>query len=327
MIISNSKKGVIAYLSRSNAKDINDLKRSLALLDTHFNDRFHYPVVIFHEDFKDDLIENVKRSSRSLLKFEKIEFKLPKFIDQNEIPKVIYVNNYPFSIGYRHMCRFMSMTIFQHPVIREYEYLWRLDTDSFILGKINYDIFEFMKLNGFIYGYLTIEKDKPEAIQNLWVMTKNYIDNLKITPKYLDRFISDGKWDMSYYYTNFEISKINFWLSEGPSRFFEYIDNLGGIYKYRWGDHVIHLLTLSIFAEKNKVFKFTDIPYQHQKFITNFSVKEISIHNGELFKKMILLIFTPILKLSKCLMIRFKFFKNIMEIYVPIRILRRIWTS
>jgi len=320
-----SVKAVITYLSRSRARDIEDLKRSLSLLDINFNDRFNYPVLIFHEDFNDSLIEDIRKSTRSKLKFERIKFELPSFLNNKEIPKIVYANDHPFPIGYRHMCRFMSMLIFCHISVKNYDYLWRLDTDSFLLDKIDYDVFEFMKTKNLVYGYLTIDKDTPDAVKGLWEATKNYIEKNNISPTFLNKFIFNGDWDMSYYYTNFEISKIDFWLSKGPLNFFTYLDQTGGIYKYRWGDHVIHLLILSIFAQENEVHKFSDIAYQHQEFINNYVVIKNDNIDIALSKKIKFVIY-PILKLLKYFFNKSNLFKKLLESILPIRLLRMVST-
>ena len=263
--------GVIVYLCRSTDGDITDLKRSLSLLDRHFNDSFKYPVIIFHEDFGERLMDNIRKCTSSNLKYEKVNFEIPSFLDSTEIPEHINVNGYKFPIGYRHMCRFMSELIFQHPAVQQYRYLWRLDTDSFLLDTIKYDIFKAMEQNDYIYGYLHIIKDEPGAVIGLWEATKKYIEENKINPTYLWNFMSGDEWDRSYYYSNFEISRIDFWTSGEALKFFNYIDSTGGIYKYRWGDHVLHLLTLSMFVAENRVHKFADIAYQHKDFINNFT--------------------------------------------------------
>ena len=43
--------------------------------------------------------------------------------------------------GYKHMCRFQSILIYQQPIIAELEYKFRLDDDSLVTSLIEYDIF------------------------------------------------------------------------------------------------------------------------------------------------------------------------------------------
>lgn len=268
----NIIKAAIAYLVRSTKKDIASLKRSLSLLDANFNDQFNYPVIIFHEDFNENLMEDIRKATRSDLKFEKVKFEIPDFLNREEIPEFVYVGELEFPIGFRHMCRFFSGLIFQHPALRDYDYLWRLDADSFLRGKIDYDVFRFMHKHNYMYGYIAILKEHPEVAEGLWDITKKYIEDNNIQPIFLHKFTPDGVWDRSYYYANFEISKLDFWRSDEFLKFFDYIDRSGGIYKYRWGDTIIHFLAISIFVPENQVHKFSDIAYQHQNYVNNYSI-------------------------------------------------------
>lgn len=304
-------KAAIVYLARSRSKDINELKRSLSLLDMNFNDEFKYPVIIFHEDFDEKLMANIRKSTHSDLNFEKILFETPDFLKKEEIPEIIFVDGFGFSMGYRHMCRFFSGTIFHHPALKDYNYYWRLDTDSFLLDKINYDIFKFMQERDLEYGYIHINKDEPDAIKGLWDATKKYIEDNNIKPKFLHKFTPNGNWDRSYFYTNFEISKLDFWRSDEFMNYFNYLDKAGGIYKYRWGDAPIHLLAISMFVPDNQVHKFSDIAYQHQGFVNNYSSSQEKASKLEYLKSKIKTMF---LKLSNYLKRKSNLYRKFLKI-------------
>jgi len=74
-----------------------------------------------------------------------------------------------------------------------------------------------MEKQGFIYGYLeTNIKDAPKFVIGLWDLTKAFIQKNNIQPKFLNKYLDkNGEWDRSLFYTNFEISKLDFWRSEG----------------------------------------------------------------------------------------------------------------
>lgn len=54
-------------------------------------------------------------------------------------------------------------------------------------------------------------------------------------------------------------------------KYFDYLDKLGGIYIYRWGDHVIHTLGIAMFMPENQTHRFRDIAYRHQVFVQKSS--------------------------------------------------------
>lgn len=306
----NSVKAAIFYLSRAKSRDINDLKRSLYLLDKNFNDKFHYPVIIFHEDFTQSLMNELHSSTRSQLHFEQVKFEVPDFLDKKDIPEYVFAGGFEFPIGYRNMCRFMSGTVYKNPSLRDYKYYWRLDTDSFILDDIDYDVFDFMEKNQLVYGYIHIMEEEPEVIVGLWEATVEYMNKNYIQPQFLDKFIRNGEWDKSYYYTNFEISNLDFWRSQEYMDYFDFLDHKGGIYKYRWGDAPIHLLGVSMLVPEEKVHKFSDIPYQHQQFINNYSVKPSM---KRILKRRTVEMLTPLWKLSNVMKLRSKTYRKILN--------------
>jgi hypothetical protein len=308
---SSQIKAAIIYLARSRKKDIADLARSLSHLDTNFNDRFKYPVIIFHEDFSQSLMESLRKNTHSNLQFEEIRFQIPGFLNKEDIPEFIYVDGFEFSIGYRHMCHFFSGVVYGHPSLGNYDYLWRLDTDSFIMDRIDYDIFQFMEDKKYIYGYIHIMKDEPDAVKGLWETTKKYIKDNNIEPSFLKKFQQNGEWDRSYFYTNFEISKKHFWLSNEFMNYFNYLDKSGGIYKYRWGDAVIHLLAISMFLQENQIHKFSDIAYQHQGFINNYSLEKDRFTK---LKNIKLTMMTPFVKLSNILKRKSDLYRKIIKL-------------
>lgn len=64
--------------------------------------------------------------------------------------------------GYRTMCRFYGGLVFHSPLVREFDYYWRVDGgDSRITWKDSYDLFASMQNAGKRYGYRGIAKSGP----------------------------------------------------------------------------------------------------------------------------------------------------------------------
>lgn len=265
---TNTKlRAVIVYMARSTEGDIRNLKQSLALLDKNFNDRFHYPVMVFHEDYTDDLKAEIRRSTRSEVLFGLLEFSIPEFIPRDEIPDKILGR---FGIGYRHMCRFFSGMMYRHPAMQDFDWYWRLDTDSFLLGKIGYDLFRYMESHDLWYGYMAMLAETPAVVEGLWEATQSYIRGRNITPTMMGQLLDEnGAWNYLYYYNNFEICSLAFSRSAAYTDYFEYIDKLGGIYKNRWGDAPIRTLAVSMLAPPEKVHQFTNVPYAHAGYYSH----------------------------------------------------------
>ena len=267
-------RAAIVYISGSEKQDIMDLKKSLRYLHKNFNNRFQYPVIIFHEDFSEDLLKDIQSAVKPRLRFKKIHLKTPDHIDEEKIKEII--KDKSWYLGYLNMIRWCSKDFFLHQVMENFDWYWHFDTDSFLVRKVNYDVFAYMEKNNFNYGYQTIMIEKPYACENFWETTKEYIKSRKIKPTFLDKYLNKGEWDRSYYYADFEISKLDFWRSDKYMNYFDYMDKSGGIYKYRWGDTLFHSMAVFMYMDESETHQFTDIGWKHQRYINDPS--KLTIH-------------------------------------------------
>ena len=253
--------GCFCYLvNHSGGNSVSNCVKSLRLLYGNYLKEFPTPVFLFHES---GLTENMKavliQSIPSKLTFIPIEFSVPTHV--NEI-------NQSCRIGYMHMCRFFANEIFYHPVLNDFEYYCRLDTDSYILSPVKSNIFEDVKTEGILYGFINDSiKDLPQFTEGLWPLADDFLKRHPEIPRY-SRLYSDIT-ERSLYYTNFEICKIS-WFKDNPWKlFFDEIDKNGGIYKHRWGDHTIRYIGVRSFVPSNQIKRITNIHYSHQGIENN----------------------------------------------------------
>ena len=271
----------ICYLIQSSKKSVNKLIKSLKFLKKNFLNQFPYPVILFIEDdFRNEWKEIIRNSTGISCRFENVTFSIPDHVQKKDV--IQHIKKYGFPIGYRHMCQFFSKGIYEHPALEEFKWYWRLDDDSFILDRIQYDVFSFMKEKNYLYGYNKIYNDSIWCTTTLWEKVESYINKYSIKPYFLNKFIKNGIWDRSLYYTNFEISCLDFWKSEQYKKFIDHLDQSGGIYFYRWGDAPIHLLAVSIFLQEKQVHKFDDIAYIHLPFIHLANSRNVSTYMNAL---------------------------------------------
>ncbi|CAF0942493.1 unnamed protein product [Adineta ricciae] len=73
------------------------------------------------------------------------------------------------SMGYRLMCRFWTYDVFYHPAVREggYEYLMRMDDDSYFADDTKEDLFVYMKRKDLDYGYRALYSEPIEPLKLL----------------------------------------------------------------------------------------------------------------------------------------------------------------
>ena len=244
-------KAAIYYLVQP--QRINLLVKSLHSLDTYFNDRFRYPVIIFHEhDFTGEDVQKVRNATTSDLFFQNISFTRPNFITR-PIPSD------KWGLGYRHMCRFQCKLLYQQPIVEHLDFIWRLDDDSSIKSDIKYDIFRFMSDHDIMYGYNIVCGDSPSKVANLRKNATLFIEQNNISTQFFDKWPKNGM-----FYNNFEVSSMKLWMSRGYQDYIRMIDDAGGIYYHRWGDAPIKSIAVSIFVPLNKTHCFRDFQYRHQ---------------------------------------------------------------
>ena len=247
-------KAAIHYLIQSDHASIQTLSKSLQSLDRYFNDKFHYPVILFHEEHLTDAVKRVlKYSSNSDLIFQNVTFSVPESI-QNDV----VTNLFGKTIGYRHMCRFQAIGIYDQPIMRRLDYAWRLDDDSFIRSDIPYDIFRYMSDNDLTYGYIQKNYESRRRSRHLWTFVQNYIQENKIATQFFH------EWPIrQQYYNNFEVSATKLWRSKEYQDYVHAIDRSEGIYLRMWGDATIKSIGVSMFVPVNKTHYFCDIGYDH----------------------------------------------------------------
>jgi hypothetical protein len=248
----------IVYLVRSSQNDIILLKRSIDLLKINFMGLDKVDILIFHEESLRPAISLIKTFSDNI-KFEEIEFYLPEHYKKFDIPFEFphpFVPNMSFSMGYRHMCRFFSGEIFKHPLIKKYDNFLRLDTDSFI-HKMDFDLFDFIERNKIYYGYVEegVQYDDPGVTKGLWDLARGINPHMNIE-------------ENKMYYTNFEVCNVNWFSVEDYMNFYERIDHSGSIMTKRWGDAPIRYIGVNMYMDKQNLYGFSDIGYQHGSFIT-----------------------------------------------------------
>lgn len=268
----------IVYMTRRN--DLPLFSYSIYFLYTNFNNQAKYPVTVFHDDLTNQDISVLLGNLRNALgfvpnlKFERVQFSLPSTVSED--PSLYSPPLSQFRIGYRHMCRFYAGQIFNHPALEKYKWYMRLDSDSFILSKVERDPFAVMKENQYQYAFMDLVHDSEWACLGLWDTTKKFISENK------ERLVcSDFDWNLELYNTNFEIVDMDFFRSEGYQDYFRYLDNTNNIFYHRWGDHAIRYLGMKMFMDPNRVWEVKDFCYQHGGDVKNAELMNMNSVNSE----------------------------------------------
>jgi hypothetical protein len=286
----------IFYLTQNTDVRRTYLKTSLYFLFRHFNDTFKYPVLIFHEgdyDLKaqEDVLKSIRESRRSLVSFQILDaedFQLPAHLDAQRIKSIIGLKPVPYwrTDKYRMMCRWWIKGFAKYA--SGYDYVMRLDDDSFIEEPIHKDMFECMREKGSAYASNLVHTDcslccygmreffdplfqkegKKDLLDQLFihvripmrtfqshtfrsVMSINGHTDLSKIGNELDT------WSPIIYYNNFFVMDMNVWRQQKIQDAVEAIDRNGSIFYYRWGDAPLHTILMSLFAGPEKIERFT----------------------------------------------------------------------
>jgi hypothetical protein len=233
-------------------------------LDKHANNT---DLIIFHTaDFdKEDLDtfeSRIGTNFRDLVRLVDLSnttyWKRPKW-HENDDPASWYA--FPlFSEGYRRMMHFFAIDIWHFfsdygkQTGCNYEYIMRFDEDSYLHSPIQYDIFDFMKTNGYYYGFrlCAYELQVTQRIWKLWRSRKNNPEPIR-----------DIDLEMCGVYNNFFIAKLSHFQSPQVQKFLQFVDRQGFIYRRRLGDLMIHSMATYAFSPPDKVHRFLDFTYEH----------------------------------------------------------------
>ncbi|ODV88423.1 glycosyltransferase family 15 protein [Tortispora caseinolytica NRRL Y-17796] len=259
--------------------ELKDALHSIRQIEDRFNRRFHYPWVFLNDEvFTPEFIRYTTAIASSPTYYDQIpkeHWSVPETVNLTRFGEVLdnMTKNdviYGGSISYRNMCRFFSGFFFKQPLLQQYKYYWRVEPDTDFSCDIDYDIFEYMRVNKKRYGFTMAIPEFPETIPTLWNTTRDFaMEN----PQYLVyknslKFITDlNSWDdvynLCHFWTNFEIADMDFYRSEAYQKYFEYLDAALGFFYERWGDAPIHTIAASLFLTTDEIHHFDDIGYTH----------------------------------------------------------------
>jgi len=159
------------------------------------------------------------------------------------------------------MIRWFAILIWPYLSREGYTHVMRMDDDSYLHSKIQYNLFEYMRDNHKKYGFRmpVLEEAVGEgydAIVDTFLETNPNVTSQALINTFMnERYVG--------FYNNWFIAEISFFLSPPTSMFLSLIDQTDIIYKQRTGDLVIHSTVVRLFLEPNQIQYFRDFTYEH----------------------------------------------------------------
>ena len=167
-----------------------------------------------------------------------------------------------YSIGYRHMIRWFAVLMWRYLENEGYSHVMRMDDDSYIHSKIQYNLFEHMRTHKRKYGFRQPVRDSAVGKGYDAVVSEYLTNHSNATTQ--DRI--DAYYNVSRrvgFYNNFFIADVSFFTGEPVKGLLQAIDESKLIYTQRTGDLVIHSTAVRLFARPDEVQWFRDFTYEH----------------------------------------------------------------
>ncbi|KAL8732955.1 MAG: hypothetical protein Q9181_003761 [Wetmoreana brouardii] len=294
---SSGERANATFVTLARNSDLWEIVKSIRQVEDRFNRNYHYDWVFLNDKPFDD---NFKAVTTSLIsgkthygEIPHEHWSFPNFIDQDKARKVredmaqrkiIYGD----SISYRHMCRFESGFFFQHPLMKQFEWYWRVEPSIELYCDVSYDTFKYMRDHGKKYSFVLSLYEYVETIPTLWDSVKTF---MKEHPEHIVednsmKFLSDDKGDtynhchfVSYEgclqdpmltytakWSNFEIGNLDWLRSQAYTDYFDRLDKDGGFFYERWGDAPVHSIAAGLLLKRDEIHFFNDIAYYHVPF-------------------------------------------------------------
>ena len=159
------------------------------------------------------------------------------------------------------MIRWFAILIWPYLANEGYTHVMRMDDDSYLHSKIQYNIFDYMRHNNKRYGFRM-----PVVEEAVGVGYDTIVDSfLETNPNATSQELIDAFKQERYvgFYNNWFIADISFFLNPPASLLLELIDLTDIIYKQRTGDLVIHSTVVRLFLQPNQIQWFRDFTYEH----------------------------------------------------------------
>lgn len=232
-------------------------------------------LILFHEgniSKNDQKFINSKLSNKIIFKDVSKYFKVPELVLEEEEK---------FNLGYRLMCRFNMLHLWDE--VSEYDYILRVDEDIEIT-KFNPNIFEYMEEKNIVYMTGRFSKE----IHGNTNKTLPYF-LIEKTDMNVDKI-----YNHKFPYTNLYISKVDFWKQDSVYQLLKLIALSNYQLIYRWGD--IPVLGGILNFKNEKINLFPHLEYKHishdlvikNNFLRNLTINSkynpISIKEGVLTK-------------------------------------------
>ncbi|KAG0186190.1 alpha 1,2-mannosyltransferase 2.4.1 [Apophysomyces sp. BC1034] len=259
-------------------EDLQQARSVMRSIEDRFNHKFHYPWILLNNQyFTADFRRYVSKITQSPIYYGKVDMDAWSYPSWIDVPLVeikmlemelddVYKGG---SMSYHHMLRYQAGLFYWHPLFKNVDYVWRVESGASYSCDMEFDPFRYMKENNKTLGFTLTMREASNAIPTLWSTTREFMDkqpefvlppNKTIMPWIAD---IDDQYNMCHIWNNFELVDMSFLKSSSYNSYFEYLDRSGGFFYERWGDAPIRTMAAAMFLQRNQIHFFNRIGYSH----------------------------------------------------------------
>jgi len=221
-------------------------------LYTSLKDKNEYDVIIFHEgNITEKQQEYIQSKTPDFpLQFRKVEFQ-NKVVNHPNCPNTDVSEK--FSMGYKNMCYFWSISFFEY--LKDYNYIIRVDEDC-VLDRFEPNLIENYKRENIMFSSAKWQGDDELSVTTgMKELFTEFMKKHSKTPK---------NENASFPYTNFMVVNIPYFKNnEDVKAVLQEIDKSECIFSNRWGDLPIWGYILCYLIDKNVYKTETGVSYYH----------------------------------------------------------------
>lgn len=127
-----------AIISLVRNSELPGMMQSIRQLEYRFNSKYQYPWIFFNDEpFSDEFKAGTQNSTSAKCYYAvvpKEHWSLPEWIDEDRFLNGLeYLGTIGvgkgWMVSYHHMCRWNSGFFYKHPILKDYDWYWRVEPD------------------------------------------------------------------------------------------------------------------------------------------------------------------------------------------------------
>ena len=259
-------------------QSVKNMQRALLLLHQHFNKDHHYPIVIFVDDARPwQYIQSLISARVHLVAVSDADWQVSNSIGYPETFKLKSVPSHAgFNLNYRLMSRFAAGAMLAHELIARFEYVIKIDSDTFAKADWDGDPFAKMAAKKAKFGFWISYSDIDDVTEKLWETFVHYVVQNKLKLKQPGLLLSDqGKYRNTNMYGCFIGAQTSIFRSVEYQQLFHHFDEAGGFLKYRWDEQKIYAMFIALYMDPAEVEFFDYVRIEHQEWAQNANRMDI----------------------------------------------------